>query len=101
MRVERYGAIFFTAMITFLVIIAAQGADALKKNSDLNHTKPDETTPVAGPDIPAQPTLEEKLQSMVVAGQAEWNGQKLPPYEPKAVNKGDRLISDLVIEDRE
>lgn len=27
--------------------------------------------------------------------------QKLTPYEPKAVNSGDRLISDLVIEDRE
>lgn len=35
--------------------------------------------------VPVKPTLEEPLQAMVAAGQAEWNGQKLKPYQPKAV----------------
>ena len=51
--------------------------------------------------VPVKPTVEERLQAMVAAGQAEWNGQKLRPYRPKAVNKGNRQLSDLVIEDRE
>jgi len=38
---------------------------------------------------------------MVAAGQAEWNGLKLPPYQPKATNKGKQQLSDLVVEDRE
>jgi hypothetical protein len=38
---------------------------------------------------------------MVTSGLAEWDGQKIPPYQPKAVNKGNGLVSDLVIEDRE
>ena len=51
--------------------------------------------------VPVKPTVEERLQAMVAAGQAEWNGQKLRPYRPKAVNKGNRQLSDLVVEDRE
>ena len=51
--------------------------------------------------VPIKPTVEERLQAMVGAGQAEWNGQKLKPYRPTAFNKGGRLLSDLVIEDRE
>ena len=56
---------------------------------------------IIGQIIPVKPTVEERLQSMVAAGQVEWNGQKLNPYQPTAVNKGDRLLSDLVVEDRE
>jgi prevent-host-death family protein len=51
--------------------------------------------------VPVKPTLEERLQAMVDAGLAEWNGQKLKPYKPVAVNRGPRLLSDLVVEDRE
>ena len=51
--------------------------------------------------VPVKPTVEERLQAMVASGQMEWNGQKLKPYQPKAVNKGDRQLSDLVVEDRE
>jgi len=51
--------------------------------------------------IPIKPTLEERSQVMVAAGQGEWNGLKLPPYQPKATNKGKRQLSDLVVEDRE
>ena len=51
--------------------------------------------------VPVKRTVDERIQAMVAAGQMEWNGQKLKPYQPKAVNKGDRLLSDLVVEDRE
>lgn len=51
--------------------------------------------------VPVKPTVEERLQAMVASGQVEWNGQKLKPYRPKAVNKGSRQLSDLVVEDRE
>ena len=51
--------------------------------------------------VPVKPTVAERIQAMVAAGQMEWNGQKLKPYQPMAVNKGDRLLSDLVVEDRE
>lgn len=50
--------------------------------------------------IPVKPTIEERLQAMVAAGQAEWNEQKLKPYRPKATNQGERQLSDLVVEDR-
>jgi prevent-host-death family protein len=51
--------------------------------------------------VPVRATIEERLQAMVAAGQAEWNGQKLKPYRPKAINKGKRQLSDLIVEDRE
>jgi prevent-host-death family protein len=51
--------------------------------------------------VPVKASLEERMQAMVAAGLAEWNGQKLKPYKPVAVNHGDRQISDLVIEDRQ
>jgi len=51
--------------------------------------------------IPVQSTLEERVQVMIAAGQAEWNGEKLSPYQPKAINRGNRQLSDLVVEDRE
>jgi len=51
--------------------------------------------------VPVKATVDERIQAMVAAGQAEWNGQKLTPYRPKAVNKGQRQLSDLIVEDRE
>lgn len=51
--------------------------------------------------VPVKSTIEERLQGMVAAGQAEWNGQKLKPYRPKAINRGTRQLSDLVVEERE
>jgi prevent-host-death family protein len=51
--------------------------------------------------IPARTTIEERNQVMVAAGQADWNGQKLPHYQAKAINHGSGVLSDLVVEDRE
>jgi prevent-host-death family protein len=51
--------------------------------------------------VPIKPTVEERLRMMVDAGQVEWNGEKLKPYQPVAVNKSNHQLSDLVVEDRE
>ena len=51
--------------------------------------------------VPVKPTIDEQMQAMVAAGQVEWNGKKLKPYQPKAINRGTRQLSDLVLEDRE
>ena len=50
--------------------------------------------------VPVRPTIEEKLQSVVDAGLAEWNGEKVKPGKPVAVNRGKKQVSDLVTEDR-
>jgi prevent-host-death family protein len=51
--------------------------------------------------IPVQSTLAERVQVMIAAGQAEWNGEKLTPYQPKAINQSSHQLSDLVVEERE
>jgi prevent-host-death family protein len=51
--------------------------------------------------IPVKASLEERMQAMVTTGLAEWNGQKLKPYKPVAINHGEGQVSDLVVEDRQ
>ena len=51
--------------------------------------------------IPIQPNIGEKLQAMVGAGLAEWNGKKVSPARPVAINRGQKQIADLVAEDRD
>ncbi len=51
--------------------------------------------------IPIGGDLTSRLMKLAEAGVIEWNGQALAPYQPKAVNRGERLLSDLVAEDRE
>jgi prevent-host-death family protein len=50
--------------------------------------------------VPVKASLEERLYAMVAAGLAEWDGQKLKPYKPVAINRGERQVSDLVVADR-
>lgn len=51
--------------------------------------------------IPVKLTIQEKLQTVVDAGLAEWNGKKVKPGKPVAINRSARQISDLVMEDRD
>ena len=51
--------------------------------------------------IPVKPTLHEKLQIVVDAGLAEWNGKKVKPAKPVAINRSEKQLSDLVAEDRD
>jgi prevent-host-death family protein len=51
--------------------------------------------------VPVQQSLEERVQGLVEAGLAEWNGRRFQPGEPVAVNRGERQVADLVVEGRE
>ena len=50
--------------------------------------------------LPIQADLSNRLKKMAEAGLVEWNGEPVPPYQAKAVNRGTRLLSDLVVEER-
>lgn len=73
----------------------------------LRRVKADETIIITqrgvpvGQIMPLQPDLAGRLMKLVEVGVVEWNGQPVPPYRPKAVNRGDRLLSDLVKAQRE
>jgi len=51
--------------------------------------------------IPSGTPLEDRNWAMVKAGLAEWNGKRLEPGEPAAINRGDKLASDIVVDMRE
>ena len=51
--------------------------------------------------LPIQGDSVNRLNALVEAGIVEWNGQRLPLYQPKALNRGQNQLSDLVVEDRE
>jgi prevent-host-death family protein len=50
--------------------------------------------------VPPDQPLEERLQTLLSAGLAEWNGERLPPMKPTARLKGEKSVADLIIEDR-
>ena len=50
--------------------------------------------------VPAGQSLDQRLQAMIDAGLAEWNGKPLPPARPVAKLRGGKSISDMIIEDR-
>ena len=50
--------------------------------------------------VPASPNLQDKLQSVVEAGLAEWNGKKVKPGKAAVSNPGNQQISDLVSHNR-
>ena len=51
--------------------------------------------------VPMSPSLETRLQDPIEAGLAAWSGQKLSPIAPVAHTRGDRMVADLLLEDRE
>ncbi|MGH8246788.1 MAG: type II toxin-antitoxin system Phd/YefM family antitoxin [Gammaproteobacteria bacterium] len=50
--------------------------------------------------VPANQSLEEKMQAMVRAGLAEWNGQRLKPMKPVARVKEGYSVAQIIIDDR-
>lgn len=50
--------------------------------------------------VPVEKSLDEKMQELIESGFAAWNGKKLEPGEPVAVNKGEKTVAELVLEDR-
>ena len=51
--------------------------------------------------IPEGQSLEERIEALRQAGVILWDGRKLEDIEPPAVNRSDKLVSDIVIEMRE
>ncbi|MBN1453335.1 MAG: type II toxin-antitoxin system prevent-host-death family antitoxin [Anaerolineales bacterium] len=51
--------------------------------------------------IPEGQCLEERVEALVQAGVIAWSGKKLKRIKPPAVNRSDKLVSDIVIEMRE
>jgi prevent-host-death family protein len=51
--------------------------------------------------IPEGQSLEERVEALRQAGVIAWDGRKLKRIKPPAVNRGDKLVSDIVIEMRE
>lgn len=50
--------------------------------------------------IPAETSLAERVEALRKAGMIEWSGRKLRDITPPAVNRGDQLASDLIVEMR-
>lgn len=50
--------------------------------------------------MPPDQALEKRVQRMIEAGLAEWNGQPLPPVKPSHRLARGKTIADLIIEDR-
>jgi prevent-host-death family protein len=50
---------------------------------------------------PVAQSLEQRMKALADAGFLEWNGKKLEARNPVIINNSDKLVSDLVIEDRD
>ncbi|HLE53073.1 MAG TPA: type II toxin-antitoxin system prevent-host-death family antitoxin [Anaerolineales bacterium] len=50
---------------------------------------------------PIEQPLDERLKALQDAGMVAWNGQKLKPVMPAAVNRGEQQVSDILVEMRE
>lgn len=51
--------------------------------------------------LPVEMSLEERVEILRKAGLVAWNGKKLRDIKPSAVNRGDKLASDIVVELRD
>ena len=51
--------------------------------------------------LPVEGKLEERIKVLQEAGMVAWNGRKLEPISPVAVNRSDRQVSDILVEMRE
>jgi antitoxin (DNA-binding transcriptional repressor) of toxin-antitoxin stability system len=51
--------------------------------------------------VPIRPDLKSRLRGLADAGMVAWNGEPVPHYRPKAVNRGGKLLSDVISEDRD
>jgi len=51
--------------------------------------------------VPLSPSVEARVQELVQAGLIAWSGNKLVPMAPVARTRGKRMVSDLLVEDRE
>jgi prevent-host-death family protein len=51
--------------------------------------------------VPLSPSVEERVQELIQAGLIAWSGNKLVPMAPVARTRGNQMVADLLLEDRE
>jgi prevent-host-death family protein len=51
--------------------------------------------------LPVETSLQDRVEMLRKAGLIEWNGKKLQRIKPPAVNRSDKLVSDIVVEMRD
>lgn len=51
--------------------------------------------------VPESASIEERMHALVSAGLVSWSGHKLPVRKPVAINRGPKMISELVSEERD
>ena len=51
--------------------------------------------------VPAEQSIEDRLESLAAAGLVQWSGKKLAPTLPPVSNPTDQLLSDIVSDLRE
>ena len=51
--------------------------------------------------VPAQLSLEERMQELAAAGLVIWNGRKFDPGEPTVRAQGIKTVAELLLENRE
>ena len=57
-------------------------------------------TPV-GRIVPVTPSIEARAQNLIEAGMIVWSGQSLAAAAPVVRTRGQRMVADLLLEDRE
>lgn len=51
--------------------------------------------------VPADASLEERMQALMRAGLVTWNGRKFQPRKPVARVRGKKTVSEILLENRE
>lgn len=51
--------------------------------------------------VPLRPSLEGRMEELATAGLVSWSGRKLGLRKPVAVAPGRKMVSELLLEDRE
>lgn len=51
--------------------------------------------------LPVATSFEDRIEELRKAGLVEWSGKKLLRIKPPAVNRSDKLVSDIVVELRD
>jgi prevent-host-death family protein len=50
---------------------------------------------------PVEQSLDERIRALQEAGLVTWNGQKLKPCKPAAINRSEKQVADILVEMRE
>jgi len=56
---------------------------------------------VVGRIVPVENSLNQKMHALSEAGLVAWNGEKLDPLQPPAINRSHRQVSELLVEMRQ